>query len=431
MSKTIIVGGGINGLLLGALLTRNGDDVLLFEKNERIGGRAALLERDGFTLDNGIHCVRFGPESALAKIMHELGFELKFTRPGISHVIDYDGEIKVFPTSPSEIFQSRMFSFFEKIRMFSFLMKIKRGAYDRIDDISLEEWFTANTISGGIKKYFELLSASVMVCPFYHKTSAREMFRTLKKIIQSGHSAEYPVGGWKSIHDSLTRTINDRGSIITGKKIDSIIINDGTAEGVIAGKKKYYADRIVLNIPVQELFMVVDPKKLNRKYVDLCNSIIPTSGISIDVALRKPVSDYNGWLYSVSPTAFGMITSNLEPGIVPPNMQLLTMFYPVSLEDISSGLMAKKRKDELWGVIYKYFPEIEKYIYFKREFALRMVDGVQVNKDQTADKRPGTIVPGVANLFLVGDSVSAPGAGGDVGNESVLIAYKELTGKVI
>ncbi len=431
MSKTIIVGGGINGLLLGALLTRNGDDVLLFERNERIGGRAFLLERDGFTLDNGVHCVRFGPESALAKIMHELGFELTFTRPGISHVIDYDGEIKVFPTSPSEIFQSKMFSFAEKIRMLSFLIKIKRGAYGNIDNISLQEWFTANTISGGIKKYFELLSASVMVCPFYHKTSAREMFRILERIIKCGHSAEYPAGGWKPVHESLVRTINDRGSIIIGKKIDSVIINNGTAEGVIAGKKKYYADRIVLNLPVQELFTVIDPKKLNRKYVDLCNSIIPTSGISIDVALKKPISDFNGWLYSVSPTTFGMITSNLEPGIAPPNMQLLTMFYPVSLEDISSSLMIKKRKDELWGVIYKYFPEIDKHIYFKRELALKMVDGVQVSIEQTADKRPQTMVPGIANLFLVGDSISAPGAGGDVGNESVLIAYKELTGKRI
>jgi hypothetical protein len=38
-------------------------------------------------------------------------------------------------------------------------------------------------------------------------------------------------------------------------------------------------------------------------------------------------------------------------------------------------------------------------------------------------------VPGLEGVYLVGDSVAAPGAGGDVGNESVLIAYRAITGK--
>ncbi len=62
---------------------------------------------------------------------------------------------------------------------------------------------------------------------------------------------------------------------------------------------------------------------------------------------------------------------------------------------------------------------------------LTMVDGVEVNVSQHREKRPGYRVPGLENLFMVGDSLKAPGAGGDIGHESVLECYRELTGKEV
>jgi phytoene dehydrogenase-like protein len=88
----------------------------------------------------------------------------------------------------------------------------------------------------------------------------------------------------------------------------------------------------------------------------------------------------------------------------------------------------KVRRNELWKAIKNFFPDIERHIYWKRETSLKMIDGAQVNIDQTEDKRPKSKVPGIENLYLVGDSISAPGGGGDIGNESVLITYAEMTG---
>ena len=47
-------------------------------------------------------------------------------------------------------------------------------------DVSLEEWMTRNGITGGIRMYLELLSASVMVCPSVEIASSGEMFRNLQ-----------------------------------------------------------------------------------------------------------------------------------------------------------------------------------------------------------------------------------------------------------
>ncbi len=50
----IVLGAGIAGLHIGALLSQHGKVVVL-EKTNEIGGRAKLVEKDGFKLDFGAH----------------------------------------------------------------------------------------------------------------------------------------------------------------------------------------------------------------------------------------------------------------------------------------------------------------------------------------------------------------------------------------
>ncbi|WP_426593226.1 phytoene desaturase family protein [Cellulomonas sp. McL0617] len=51
--RVVVVGGGIAGLATAALLARGGAGVTLLEAHDRVGGRAGLLERDGFRFDTG------------------------------------------------------------------------------------------------------------------------------------------------------------------------------------------------------------------------------------------------------------------------------------------------------------------------------------------------------------------------------------------
>jgi phytoene dehydrogenase-like protein len=51
--RAIVIGAGISGLASAALLAREGYSVTVLEKQQSVGGRAGVWERDGFTFDTG------------------------------------------------------------------------------------------------------------------------------------------------------------------------------------------------------------------------------------------------------------------------------------------------------------------------------------------------------------------------------------------
>lgn len=53
MKKITVIGGGISGLSAACYLAKEGYDVSLYEKNKIVGGRAGLIEKDGFKFDTG------------------------------------------------------------------------------------------------------------------------------------------------------------------------------------------------------------------------------------------------------------------------------------------------------------------------------------------------------------------------------------------
>ncbi|WP_424465241.1 phytoene desaturase family protein [Pseudoclavibacter helvolus] len=52
-TRAIVIGAGMAGLATAVLLARDGFSVTVLEKNDRVGGRAGLLEVDGFRFDTG------------------------------------------------------------------------------------------------------------------------------------------------------------------------------------------------------------------------------------------------------------------------------------------------------------------------------------------------------------------------------------------
>ncbi|MBC7252262.1 MAG: FAD-dependent oxidoreductase, partial [Anaerolineae bacterium] len=51
--SVLIIGAGVGGIATAARLAQQGYAVTVLEKNDRPGGRASLIQQEGFTFDTG------------------------------------------------------------------------------------------------------------------------------------------------------------------------------------------------------------------------------------------------------------------------------------------------------------------------------------------------------------------------------------------
>ncbi|WP_419183712.1 phytoene desaturase family protein, partial [Staphylococcus aureus] len=51
--KIAVIGAGVTGLAAAARIASQGHEVIIFEKNNNVGGRMNQLKKDGFTFDMG------------------------------------------------------------------------------------------------------------------------------------------------------------------------------------------------------------------------------------------------------------------------------------------------------------------------------------------------------------------------------------------
>jgi len=430
MTDTIIVGGGICSLQLGAMLSRDGERVVVLEKLERPGGRAFLWEKDGFTVDNGIHLIRFGPRSATAKVLAHIGKPIEFKGLGKSYVAFPDGRTVDFPTSPGGFLTTKLMSVGERLKALGIMIKLRSQDPMSLLEVSVKDWMDHSGMTGGLGKYMHLVSASMQVCPFIERSSAGEMLLNMQQVLVKGRSAMYPVKGWRYIYDTLENEINRKGELRTGSPVKRVVVEGGRARSVeLESGEVLEGERVVINIPVQRMWSVLDESLVPAEFANLCKSLVPTAGVSLDYGLGSRVSESSGLWYLWEPMSFGIFTSNLCPEVAPAGKQLLTWFMPANVSDMEDTEKARELEGRLEKALFRLFPGLEQAVEWRRPMHLRMVDGVEVNVSQHRKKRPGYRVPGIENLFLVGDCLKGPGAGGDVGHESVLECYREITGR--
>ena len=74
MKRVAVIGGGLGGLASACTLAARGHSVVLFEKNEWLGGKAAVLEQDGFRFDMGPTILTL--PSVLKRIFAEAGRDI-------------------------------------------------------------------------------------------------------------------------------------------------------------------------------------------------------------------------------------------------------------------------------------------------------------------------------------------------------------------
>ncbi len=413
-----VVGGGINGLAIGALLANRGKKVILFERDRELGGRVKVTKRDGFELNYGLHALRFAENSPLVSICNLLGKGVEAAPLGDSYYYSREGRKYIFPTRQRQFLTTKMFSSYEKSKLVPLLKKIGKSNPEEYLEIPLSAWLMERWMKGNLRKYLELAASSVMVNPDMDTISAGEFIYYIKEVLEVGMNIAVPWNGWGEILGFFKGKIEEGGEILTGTEVKRIEIDGGEAKGAVLEDGRFVeAGNVIYAAPIQELFNLADEKYFDGEYVGMCKNLRPTSGVNIDFCLRERISDERGLIYFEEPVVIGIFVSNIAECTAPEGRQLLTAFSPGDFND------AGKRVKEIREKVLSAYPEVEDKTEFEEVLPLKLVDGVEVNIDQHRKKRPGVRCLSVKNLYFVGDSLSSKGLGGDIGYNSVIELY--------
>ena len=414
----IVIGGGYAGLSAGALLARKGYEVLLLERSKSLGGRAGYTQRDGYTVEYGLHANRNAAEGAAAEVFRRLGRELEFIEPGEPELWR-DGEFLPLPNSVGKIFKSPMLGLPAKLAAVRYLLKLVMGNPAKKYQTSLEE-LTAGCRSQETLEILRVISGIGIIAPDPRQASAGELGAYLKKALRSKVKVAYPKGGTPAIIEGLREEVERNGQIMLGNKVTRLMLKKGLVNQVKTETATYSAYSVVSAIPVQELPDLFGGKNLPIKFTKAARDLIPTAGISLDVGLKRRVSEKDGLLVTSEPLSMGQFTSNIDPGMAPQGKQLLSWYYPLPLPWIKNAEKMQREEQRLREALAEMFPGIWEAVDWQRAMRLSMVDGFVPRPGQTREDRADFTIPSLENFFLCGDTTRAEGTGGDTAFNSAM-----------
>lgn len=275
----VIVGAGISGLSIGAMLAKEGKRVLVLEKQERLGGRAESFTHIGHIMDNGIHVPsRSGfLESVFEKIgkpYPEIGPHYRATE--VYHQGRWQNLMGITPH--------------KELR--KILTEITSSSYEEIeryDDTPLKDWVAERSQSEGTHLWFYFMGMAMNVGNEYEPLSAGELLFYLKAFLDTGKSLGEQsgpvIGGMTSFFTPLVNTIVENGGEVrAGTPVSRVVIENGVARGVeIESGKKLFKSQIldtelietpvvVSTVPIWDMWKVIDKDDLPIWYVDWIDS---------------------------------------------------------------------------------------------------------------------------------------------------------------
>lgn len=455
-ADTVIIGGGVGGTALGALLASAGQRVVLVEKNGIIGGRCASYLRDGFVVDVGVHLFGLGEKGPLGEVCRRAGEPeaihwILARHPRVS--VHYRGQTQAFTREmmSSQVEKKELGNL---ARIMLQVMQMKEAELDRLWHTPLREWLSGFTADPSVHGWFAML-CGIYFCISPEVASAAEFIRTLREVMAARSSA-YPAGGCGAIPGAYQRIIEEHGGEVRlGCAAEKIVIEQGRAKGVIAGGEAIEADRVVSNADIKATIGgLAGAEHFPSEYVQRVQGLTYTAHVvALKVALDTRITDQKMIMYlpdlgeeemkelqrryleggPMPMVAGGMLNSptNFDPDLAPAGRQMI--FF---------GTRCERHQDwKQWGEIMmaalgQVFPGIEARVLWTAVDSPDTVEryagedgnviGVGQTVDQVQERRPAHETP-VKNLYLC----SAEAGGHGIGTELAASSALELSEKLL
>ncbi|MFX1468647.1 MAG: phytoene desaturase family protein [Promethearchaeota archaeon] len=442
----IIIGGGIGGTAIGAILASKGFKTMLIEKNEFIGGRCSSYEKDGFKIDVGVHTFGRTSRGPHGKILNMIGMEnvidwVLCRNPGPRWF--YQGKFWKFPSDLKELIPAYDFSSFMKL--FRDIMKMKN--LEEFESKSTKSLLSKYTNNNLVHTFVNIISLLYFVVPYY-QTSASEFVRCLSSLT-ADFSIGYPKGGCISIPLAYAQGIkNFGGNIQTNESVKKIIIENNKVQGIELDNGKFISTNIVIsNAGIRETVNnLVGKNYFESKYLKFIDNLkYSFSALTLKVALKKPITDFklitsfslddpeenfNSLIQGKVPEdvfLFVPIPSNYDSNLAPKGKQLLIAGTVVLKENFLKN-KEKWIKNSLKSLEI-IFPDLSDNLLWYDVSTPNDLDklggkeasviGIGQIPNQTGNDRPSQKLP-IEGLYLVGGDAGGWGIGTELAAKSAL-----------
>jgi all-trans-retinol 13,14-reductase len=434
---SIVVGGGISGLLSALVLSKQGKKVLVLEKDDIVGGNCNSYMVDGFQVDTGPHAIthlRVGP---LRRLMDEYFTYMPFfmdyghyyvrTDKGLtkipSNIKDFvtfdvlprkdrlllsqaltkaltqmtfgmlDGDQPVYDYLPKGLSMDT----YDFVNAIAYFLSGKSMKDTSVNRVLYGSSFVRDSVSVDVFNEEEVLpdtSYTSQIADMLSKYQLRGHLSSLGRLATNkvAYAQAYPRGGLKSLLNAVLYSLPETVHIKTGSRVCKILTDGDKAIGVATDADSYTSDTVVYTGFAKSLPLLV---LLPSEYITDLSRIDQTLSLTIWLGLKEKMKEFD---YTGSEVWFrggaywAMPISNYDENLAPKGKQLVGFTFVIEeKKDIES-----EKKNAL-DLIIKAVPGIDKNIEMTHyQVTIPEKAAVTINGFFAGTRSP------VKNLYLAG-----------------------------
>jgi phytoene dehydrogenase-like protein len=325
---TLIVGGGIAGLICARALSRAGQQVVLYEREDDVGGRVRTSVRDGFLLDHGFQ-VLFSVYPTLRAELDLPALRLCEFQPA-ARIVSGDAEPALIGDALAEpsllwpTLRAASLSLFDKLRLLRLRYLATSLSFDdcfsaRFDRMSTREFLSARGFSAhAITNFFQPFYGGILLDRSL-ESSASVLMYTFKMLAEGRTTV--PAAGMGAIPAQLAASL-PAGVVRCGSAVSRLVRDDaGRMCGVVlAGGETVSASTVVL---------ACDPPSIAALAITVRVHVeIPTQSLgcaTVYLQSKTPLLAGTALWLNASPDAtvsHAITISNVAPSYAPPGSSL-------------------------------------------------------------------------------------------------------------
>ena len=302
--KWAILGGGLTGVTLARLLRDRGDEPLVLEKEQKIGGLCISAKRNGFTFDCGGSHIIFSRDQEVLSFMQNVLEENRDTRSRNTKIY-YKGNYIKYPFENGLAALPKDDLYFCISEYIKTLISTEKGEVS--DPQNFRDWIYATFGKGIAECYLVPYNEKIWNYPTAkmskHWMDGRVPRPPVEDIIKSAIGIEtegythqavfsYPVdGGIESLVTAIARPVTD--CIRTGFTVTSV---RKTTDGWVIsnGRETVTAENIISTIPLQNLLPTLE--NVPDEVTAACSALRYNSIACISVGFKGVLPDIS-WMY--------------------------------------------------------------------------------------------------------------------------------------